>query len=41
MLVLLKSFFLRSLIDWAFAHVPNFSSRNLVDLIGFLDCNSS
>jgi hypothetical protein len=39
--LLLKSFFLRSLPDWTLAYVPNFSSGNLVDLICFLDCNNS
>jgi hypothetical protein len=39
--LLLKSSFLRSLLDWALAHVPTFSSGNLVDLICFLDCNNS
>jgi hypothetical protein len=39
--VLFKSSFMRSLIDWAIVHVPNFSSGNLVDLICFLDCSNS
>jgi len=39
--LLLKSSFLRSLLDLALAHVPNFSLGNLIDLICFLDCNSS
>jgi hypothetical protein len=38
---LLKSSFLRSLLDWALAHVHTFSSGNLVDLICFLDCNTT
>jgi hypothetical protein len=33
----LKSSFLRSLLDWAVAYVPNFSSSNIVDLVNFLD----
>jgi hypothetical protein len=39
--LLLKSSFLTSLLDWALAHVPTFSSGNLVDLICFLDCNNT
>jgi hypothetical protein len=31
----LKSSFLRSLVDWTVAYVPNFSSSNLVDSITF------
>jgi hypothetical protein len=34
--VCLKSLFLRSLLDWAVAYVPNFSS-NLVGIVNFLD----
>jgi hypothetical protein len=39
--VLLLKSSLRSLLDWALAHVPTFSLGNLVDLICFLDCNNS
>jgi len=39
--LLLKSSFLRSLLDWAIVHVPNFPLRNLMNLIYFLDCSSS
>jgi predicted LPLAT superfamily acyltransferase len=35
--LLLKSSFLRSLLDRAVAYVPNFSSSNPVDLFNFLD----
>jgi hypothetical protein len=38
--LLLKSSFLRSLLNWALAHVPILSSGNLVDLICSLDCNN-
>jgi hypothetical protein len=39
--LLLKSSFLRFLLDWALAHVPTFSLGNLVDHICFLDYNNS
>jgi hypothetical protein len=39
--LLLKFSFLRSLLDWATVHVPNFPSRNLIDLICYLNCCSS
>jgi hypothetical protein len=39
--LLFKSYFLSSLLDWTIVHVPNFPSGNLVDLICFLDCSSS
>jgi hypothetical protein len=39
--VLLKSSFLRPLLDLAIVHVPNFPLENLVDLIYFLDCSNS
>jgi hypothetical protein len=39
--LLLKSSFLRFLLNWALAHVPTFSSGNLVNLICFLDCNNT
>jgi len=34
-MLLLKSFLMRSLLDWAIVYVPNFPSRNLVDQICF------
>jgi hypothetical protein len=38
--LLLKSLFLRSLLDWSIVYVPNFPKENLVDLICFLNCSS-
>jgi hypothetical protein len=38
--LLLKSLFLRSLLYWAHAHVPTFSSGDLIYLICFLNFNN-
>jgi hypothetical protein len=39
--ILFKSYFMSSLLDWTIVHVPNFPLGNLVDLICFLDYSSS
>jgi hypothetical protein len=38
--LLLKSLFLRSLLELAIVYISNFPSGNLVDLICFLNCTS-